>query len=134
MGVLFTIIGIILTIYTSFNLIRSIELKKKAIIKKAKVIGFESYTYLMPGAEYHTVYNSNVYPILEIEDNNKKVRVAIPYLYEKFDLERGDEIQVIYPKGKVEKLKIYSNEDIYNFYYLTIIIGIAITLLSMAII
>ena len=88
----------------------------------------------MPGAEYHTVYNANVYPILEIEDNNKKVKVAIPYLYEKFDLERGDEIQVIYPKGKVEKLKIYSNEDIYNFYYLTIIIGIAITLLSMAII
>ena len=68
----------------------------------------------MPGAEYHTVYNANVYPILEIEDDNKKVKVAIPYLYEKFNLERGDEIQVIYPKGKVEKLKIYSNEDIYK--------------------
>lgn len=88
----------------------------------------------MPGAEYHTVYNANVYPILEIEDDNKKVKVAIPYLYEKFNLERGDEIQVIYPKGKVEKLKIYSNEDIYSYYYLTIIIGIAITLLSMTII
>ncbi|WP_291651396.1 hypothetical protein [Clostridium sp.] len=134
MGVLFTIIGIVLTIYTSFNLIRSIELKKKAIIKRAKVIGFESYTYLMPGAEYHTVYNANVYPILEIEEDDKKVKVAIPYLYEKYNFERGDEIQVIYPRGKVEKLKIYSNEEIYNFYYSTIIIGIAITLLSMTII
>ncbi|MCR1951431.1 MULTISPECIES: hypothetical protein [Clostridium] len=134
MGILFAIIGIILTIFTAFNLIRSIEVKKKSIIKKAKVIGFESYTYFMPGAEYHAVYNASIYPILEVEEDNKKVRVAISYLNEKFNLEKGDELEVIYPKGKVEKLKIYSNEEIYNFYYLTIIIGIVITLLSMTII
>lgn len=134
MGVLFAIIGIILTLFTAFNLIRSIEMEKKAIIKKAKVIGFESYTYFMPGAEYHSVYYANIYPILEIEEDNKKVRVAISYLNEKGNLERGDEIEVIYPKGKVEKVKLYNNETIYNFYYLTIIIGILIILLSMAII
>ncbi|WP_195266891.1 hypothetical protein [Clostridium sp. 1001275B_160808_H3] len=134
MGILFAIIGIILTIFTAFNLIRSIEVKKKSIIKKAKVIGFESYTYFMPRAEYHAVYNASIYPILEVEEDNKKVRVAISYLNEKFNLEKGDELEVIYPKGKVEKLKIYSNEEIYNFYYLTIIIGIVITLLSMTII
>lgn len=134
MGILFAIIGIILTIFTGFNLIRSIELKKRAIIKKAKVIGFESYTYLMPGAEYNTVYNASLYPILEVEEDKKKVRVAISCLNEKINLERGDEIEVIYPKGKVEKLKLYSNENLYNFYYLTIIIGILITLLSMSII
>lgn len=134
MGVLFAIIGIILTLFTAFNLIRSIEMEKKAIIKKAKVIGFESYTYFMPGAEYHSVYYANIYPILEIEEDNKKVRVAISYLNEKGNLERGDEIEVIYPKGKVEKAKLYNNETIYNFYYLTIIIGILIILLSMAII
>lgn len=134
MGVLFAIIGIILTLFTAFNLIRSIEMEKKAIIKKAKVIGFESYTYFMPGAEYNSVYYANIYPILEIEEDNKKVRVAISYLNEKGNLERGDEIEVIYPKGKVEKAKLYNNETIYNFYYLTIIIGILIILLSMAII
>lgn len=134
MGVLFAIIGIILTLFTAFNLIRSIEMEKKAIIKKAKVIGFESYTYFMPGAEYRSVYYANIYPILEIEEDNKKVRVAISYLNEKGNLERGDEIEVIYPKGKVEKAKLYNNETIYNFYYLTIIIGILIILLSMAII
>jgi hypothetical protein len=130
MGVLFAIIGLILTMFTFFYLEKNIILNKKSIIKKAKVIGFESYTYLMPGTEYNTVYNANLYPILEVEDDDKKVKIALSYLSNKINLERGDEIEVIYPKGKIEKLKLYDNESKYRFYYLIITIGIIVTLLS----
>lgn len=130
MGVLFVIIGLVLTIFTFFYLEKNIILNKKSIIKKAKVIGFESYTYLMPGTEYNTVYNASLYPILEVEDNDKKVRIVLSYLGNKINLERGDEIEVIYPKGKIEKLKLYDNESKYSFYYLIIAIGIILTLLS----
>jgi hypothetical protein len=134
MGVLFAIIGIILIIFTVFNLERSIIMKRNSIRKKARVIGFESYTYLTPGAEYNTVYNANLYPILEVEENNKKIRISLSSLNNKSDLEKGDEIEVIYPKGKIEKLKLYSNENIYSFYYLVIAIGVLITLLSITVI
>lgn len=134
MGVILTIIGVILILFTAINLIRVILLNRKSIIKKAKVIGFESYTYLMPGTEYNTIYNASLYPILEIQEGNRKVRVTLSYISDKINLERGDEIDVVYPKGKVEKLRIYESEDVYNFYYLTIFIGILITLLSITMI
>lgn len=134
MGVILTIIGVILILFTAINLIRVILLNRKSIIKKAKVIGFESYTYLMPGTEYNTIYNASLYPILEIQEGNRKVRVTFSYISDKINLERGDEIDVVYPKGKVEKLRIYESEDVYNFYYLTIFIGILITLLSITMI
>ena len=134
MGVILTIIGIILTLVTVINLIRVMLLNRKSIIKKAKVIGFESYTYLMPGAEYNTIYNASFYPILEIQEGDRKVRVTLSYISDKINLERGDEIEVVYPRDKVEKLRVYESENVYNFYYLTIFIGILITLLSITII
>ena len=130
MGVLFSIIGITLSFIAAFTLIRNIIIDRVFIIKKVKVIGFDAYTYLTPGLEYNTVYNAKVYPIVEIEENNKRIRVAISLLGDRCKLEKGDEIEVIYPKGKVNKIKLYTKEDIYNFYYLTLASGILITILS----
>jgi hypothetical protein len=133
MGVLFSIIGITLSFIATFTLVRSIILDKEFVIKKARVIGFDAYTYLTPGGEYNRIYNTRFNPIIEIEDGNKKVKVAISFFENNHKLEKGDEIEVMYPKGKIEKIKLYSKEDIYNFYYLMIIMGILITVLSIAI-
>lgn len=134
MWILFAIIGMILIIFTSISLIKSKAINKRFIISKAKVVGFESYSYLMPVHEYSTSYNINFNPILEVVDNNKKIRIAIPYLDNKASsLKKGEEIEVVYPKGKIEKLKI-NNDNICSYYYLTIIMGVLIILLSIAII
>lgn len=133
MGVLFSIIGITLSFIATFTLVRSIILDKEFVIKKARVIGFDAYSYLTPIGEYNRIYNTRFNPIIEIEDGNKKVKVAISFFDNNHKLETGDEVEVMYPKGKIEKIKLYSKENIYNFYYLTIIIGILITALSIAI-
>lgn len=134
MGVLFSIIGITLSFITTITLVKRIILSKGFVIKKAKVIGFDAYTYLTPGSEYNTIHNSKIYPIIEVKDENKLVKVAVSLFENRCGLERGDEIEVIYPKGKLDKIKIYSKDDIYNFYYLTLIMGLLITGLSITLI
>ena len=134
MGVLFSIIGVTLSFITVIALVRRIMLRKGFIIKKAKIIGFDACTYLTPGIEYNTIYNTKLYPIIEVEDEEKIVKIAISFFESKNKLERGDEVEVIYPKGKINKIKIYNNQEIYNFYYLTLIMGLLITVLSIAII
>lgn len=134
MGALFSIIGLILSFVAGITLLKRTILSKGFVIKKAKVIGFEAYTYSIPGIEYNTIYNAKLYPIIEVEDENKYVKIAISIFEKKCNLESGDEIEVIYPKGRLEKVKIYSRDKVYNFYYLALIIGIVITILSIRII
>lgn len=130
MDYLFSIIGLTLSFIAAFTLIRNIIIDKTFIIKKVKVIGFDAYTYFTHTFEY----SSNIYPIVEIEENNKKIKVAVSMMSNRNKIEKGDEIEVIYPKGKVNKMKLHTNEDIYIFYCITLILGIIITLLSNAII
>ena len=134
MGVLFSIMGITLSLIAAITLIKRTILTKYFVVKKARVIGFEAYTYSTPGMEYSTIYNAKIYPIIQVDDNNKLVKIAISSFGTKNNLQYGDEIEVIYPKGKLEKVKIYCKDNIYNFYYLTLIIGLLITILSIAII
>lgn len=134
MGALFSIIGIILSFVAGITLLKRTILNKGFVIKKAKVIGFEAYTYSIPGIEYNTVHNTKLYPIIEVEDENKYVKIAISIFEKKCNLESGDEIEVVYPKGRLEKVKIYSRDKIYNFYYLVLIMGLLITILSIRII
>lgn len=134
MGVLFSIIGITLSFIAGITLVKRIILNKAFVVKKAKIIGFEAYTYSTPGVEYNTMHNAKIYPIIEVQDENKSVKIAISIFGNKFNLECGDEMEVIYPKGKLDKVKIYSRDDIYNFYYLALIMGLLITILSIGMI
>ena len=130
MEVLFSIIGIILSFIATITLIKELILSKGFVIKKAKVIGFEAFTYLTHGGECSIVYNTKLYPVIEVEEENKVIKVAISLLEDKCNLKKGDEVEVIYPKGKIDKIKINSKKDIYNFYYLTLIMGLVIIVLS----
>ncbi len=134
MGVLFSIIGITLSFIAGITLLKRTILSREFVVKKAKVIGFEAYTYSTPGIEYNTIHNAKIYPIIEVRDENKIIKIAISTFGNKCSLESGDEIEVIYPKGKLEKVKIYSRDDIYNFYYLALIMGVLITILSIGMI
>ena len=71
MGALFSIIGIILSFVAGITLLKRTILNKGFVIKKAKVIGFEAYNYSIPGIECNTVHNTKLYPIIEVEDENK---------------------------------------------------------------
>ena len=130
MDYLFSIIGLILSFVAAFTLIRNIIIDRAFVIKKVKVIGFDAYTYLTHTLQYNTIYNANIYPVVEIEENNKKIKVAVSMLSNRYKVQEGDEIEVIYPKGKVNKMKLHTKEDIYKFYWLTLILGIIITILS----
>lgn len=134
MEVLFLIIGITLSSIAVITIGKRLMLSKGFIIKRAKVIGFEGYNYLSPSIDYKTIYNTKLYPIIELEDENKVFKVAISLFENDCKLERGDEIEVIYPKGKLEKTKIYNKDSVYNFYCLTFVMGLLITVLSITII
>lgn len=134
MGVLFSFIGIILSLISAFILIRNVIIDKVFVIKRVKIIGFEAYTFLTPGVEYNTVYNARIYPIVEIDEEEHKVRVAISTLSNNIKLEKGDEIEIIYPKGKLNKVRLYNRREIYILYFLTFIIGVLITILSAALV
>ena len=133
MGVLFSIIGIILSLISGVILVRNIIIDEIFVIKKVKIIGFQAYTYVMPGVEYSTIYNARIYPVIELNEGEEKIRVAISTVSNN-KLEKGDEIEVIYPKGKLDKIKVYKRREIYIFYSLTLIIGILIVILSTALI
>ena len=134
MEIIILFIGITLSFISSINLIKKLILNKGFIIKRVKVIGFEAYTYLIHGIECNTIYNTNVYPIIEVKDENKVIKIAILLFGNENKLKKGDVIDVIYPKGNLEKIKIYNYNDIYNFYYLAFIMGLLIATLSFIII
>lgn len=130
MEVLFSIIGIILSVIAAFTLIRNVIIDKLFIIKKVKVVGFDAYTYFIPSKDCSTIYHAEILPIVEIEDDNKKIKVAISTLANRSKLEKGDEIQVIYPNGNINKIRSYDKNNMCKFYYLNLIIGILLIILS----
>ncbi|GAB6169934.1 hypothetical protein JCM1393_23940 [Clostridium carnis] len=118
--VLFGIIGIYVKRYLYKNGIRTI----------GTVVGVESYTYVTQGPESNTLYHPNVTPIIEVKDDDRVIRVMCSGENDYYNLEKGDEIELIYHKGKIENFEIYNTHGIYNFYVAIISFGILISLVG----
>lgn len=122
-GILISILGVILAIVKS-------RLYRFGIKKNAKVVSIETFTYLTPGPEFNTLYHTGINPVLEVEDQGKKVKVIYTSMDDYSNLSVGDDIEVIYPEGKIENLQIYSEKGRYSIQISIIIVGIIISLLT----
>lgn len=127
----FVIIGILISILGVVLAIIKRRLYKFGIKKIAKVVSIETFTYLTPGPEFNTLYHTGINPVLEVEDEGRKIKVVYTSMDDYSNLTVGDDVEVIYPKGKVENLQIYSEKGIYSLQIAIIIIGIIISLLTL---
>jgi len=130
MGLLLIFLGGLLTIFTFIKLIKDIFKNKNYIIKKAKVVGFESFVSINKSSELSMLYNPALYPILEVEDKDEKIKLVMPVYENNIDYKEGNEIEIMYPKGRIEKSKIYDYHDELKFYYVILTIGLIIAALS----
>ena len=129
MSTLLTITAIIIFISTTIEVIRNLINEKRYIRKRAKVVGFESYNYLTITRDKNSIYNPIIMPILEFEEEDKKVLIGIND-YKKIDtFKEGKEIDIIYKKGNEYTVKIYNKK--YGYYYLIMIISTINILLVM---
>lgn len=123
-------LGLIVILAGIILFIRRRKLYLNGIKTIGKVVGIETYTYLTPGPEFNTLYHTGITPIIEVEDNGKKTRVAYSSIEDYSNLSEGDEIEVIYPKGKVNDLIIYNEKEFYRGSILVSLVGVLIVILA----
>lgn len=106
------------------------NLYKFGIKAIGKVVGIETYTYLTQGTEFNNVYYMGITPIIEVENNGEKVRVAYTSIDDYSNLKEGEEVEVIYLKDKIDDLIIYNEKEFYKGPILVGIVGVIIIILS----
>lgn len=106
------------------------NLYKYGVKAIGKVVGIETYTYLTKGTEFNSLFYIGITPIIEVDDNGKKIRVAYTSIDDYSNLKEGDEVEVIYLKGRIEDLIIYNEKNQYEGPIVIGIIGIFIIILS----
>lgn len=130
MGLLLIFLSVLLTVSTFIKLINNILKSKNYIIKRAKVVGFESFVSIDRDSNLNILYNPALYPVLEVEDKDEKIKLVMPVYENNIDYKEGKEIEIMYPKGRIEKSKIYDYHDELKFYYVILTIGLIIVALS----
>ena len=74
MGLLLIFLSVLLTVSTFIKLINNILKSKNYIIKRAKVVGFESFVSIDRDSNLNILYNPALYPVLEVEDKDEKIK------------------------------------------------------------
>lgn len=103
---------------------------KYGVKNKGIVVDLDTYTYITPGPDFNTIYHSGIISIIEVEDNNKKFKVAYCKIEENLPLEIGDKVDVIYYKGDIENLEIYKYKGRYVLSMTIASVGVIIIILS----
>ncbi|MGL5086244.1 MAG: hypothetical protein ACRC68_11120 [Clostridium sp.] len=106
------------------------NLYKFGIKTIGKVVEIETYTYLTQGAEFNSFYYIGITPIIEVDDNGRKIRVPYTSIDDYSNLKEGDEVEVIYLKGRIEDLIIYKEKELYKGPLLVGFLGICLITLS----
>ena len=127
MGLLLIFLGGLLTIFTFIKLIKDIFKNKNYIIKKAKVVGFESFVSINKSSELSMLYNPALYPILEVEDKDEKIKLVMPIYENNIEYKEGKSRNYV-SKG-IEKSKIYHYNNELKFYYVILTIGLIISII-----
>lgn len=91
-----------------------ILLYKNGIKKEATLVLMKPYNHVAVNAEKDKFYDFGIEPILEIEDNNKKIVIKYDDYSEFKKLNVGDKVKVIYPKENICKIKKYSFVSIFK--------------------
>lgn len=124
LGLLVIAVGIIL-------FIRKKNLYRDGIRTIGKVVEIETYTYLTKGSGFNTLYYTAITPIIEVEDSGKKIRIAYCSIDDYSNLSKGDEVEVIYRKGRVEELLICNEKELYKGPLSVGLLGLLIIILAL---
>lgn len=92
--------------------VKQMNLINKGIKKKAKVIELQSVSYITHGSERNKIYNIEINPVLEIDLGNEKLRIDYNDYDEMSDLNEGDEVELIYPRGNIKKITRFSKYEL----------------------
>lgn len=127
MELILIFLGLFITVITLKTVIEENIINKTYTKKTAKIIGFENFSY--NSLDY--VLNRGVlYPILEVEEKNKTIKLIMPIYRKTKKIREGEIIEIIYPKGKMEFSKIYKNEDNLKVHYLNMTCALMIIFIS----
>lgn len=114
-------VGALLLFLSIKAFLKDVYLYRNGIIKTAKIVELDSYSYITYGPERSRIYHVGINPILEFEVDNQKLRVDYGSYDDMCDLSEGDEVEVIYPRGNIGEITRYSK---YRLFKQTIFIGI----------
>ena len=92
--------------------INQMNLINNGVKKKARVVELQSFSYITYGTERNKIYNVDINPVLEIDLGNEKLRIDYHDYDEMSDLNEGDEVELIYPKGNIKKITRYSKYEL----------------------
>ncbi len=127
------ILGVVV-LFLAFKVgFEEVSLYRRGVKKRAKLIELAPYSYMTITADRNKIYNVGINPIIEIEDDNKRVKAGDEFLDQIKDLKVGDELEVIYPKGYIDKISRYSIYRIFKNSALLGFCSIAIILLAVII-
>lgn len=126
MGLIFIFLGSFITIITCKKIIEENILDKIYIKKCAKVIGFQNAYYLGKNKDLN---EELLYPILEVEEKNEIINLVLP-IYDKKCIKEGEQVEIVYPKGKIESCKVYDYRKNAKFNYLLMMCGILVIVSS----
>ena len=105
---------------------KQVNFINKGIKKKAKVIELQSFSYITYGSERNKIYNVGINPVLELDTGSEKLRIDYHCYDDMLDLNEGDEVEVIYPEGKIEELTRYSKYKLFKNSIILILISILV--------
>lgn len=88
--------------------IKQIKFINNGTIKKARIVELQSFSYITYDSEKNRLYNFDINPILELDIGNNKIRVDYHNYDDMRDISEGQEVDVIYPEGHLDKLIRYS--------------------------
>ena len=85
-----------------------VMLYKNGMKNEATLILMKPYNHLVINERRNKVYYVGIEPILEVDDEHKKVIIKYDNYDEFKDLKVGDKVKVIYPKENIGEIKRYS--------------------------
>ena len=85
-----------------------IMLYKNGVKNEATLILMKPYNHVDINEVRNKVYYVGIEPILEVDNDDKKVLIEYDNYDEFKDLKVGDKVKVIYPKENISEIKRYS--------------------------
>ena len=94
-----------------------IMLYKNGVKNEATLILMKPYNHVDINEVRNKVYYVGIEPILEVNNEDKKVIIEYDDYDEFKDLKVGDKVKVIYPKENISEIKRYSFLKINSYFY-----------------
>ena len=107
------------------------ELYSHGVKKIGKIVKLNSYSYISYSSSGNKYYNYGINPLIEIDVDNKKMLVDYHSYNDMYDLNEGDEVEVIYPEGHIEAVTRYSKYRVFKNGVLLTITSVVILLAAM---